>query len=55
MKKILSLLLALALVLACGVSLAEEGKTRTSFWIPNNLAEIEVEDLPLGEFPPAHP
>ena len=51
MKKILSLLLALALVLACGVSLAEEGKTRTSFWIPKNLAEIEVEDLPLGEFP----
>ena len=51
MKKVLSLLLALALVLACGVSLAEEGKSRTSFWIPKNLAEIEVEDLPLSEFP----
>ena len=51
MKKLLSILLILALVLACGVSLAEEGKARTSFWIPKKLAEIEVEALPVSEFP----
>ncbi len=51
MKKLLSILLILALVLACGVSLAEEGKARTSFWIPKKLAEIEVEPLPVSEFP----
>ena len=52
MRKILSMILALVLITTCGISLAEEtAAARTQFWIPANLAEIEVDELPVSEFP----
>ena len=51
MKRILSIALAVIIALACFSAAAEEAKTRTKFWIPEKLAEIEVDELPVSEFP----
>ena len=55
MKKLVSVLLALALILSCAASFAEaeaeEEKARTEFWLPDTLAPLEVEALPVEDFP----
>jgi hypothetical protein len=51
MKKIVSTALALVLLMTCFCAFAEEGKSRTQFWIPKDLAAMEVEELPVSSFP----
>ncbi len=48
MRKLLALFLVLVLILMSCTALADD---RTTFWIPENLFDVEIEELPTDTFP----
>ena len=53
LKKVIAVVLVLALLTACCAALAEEtGKTeKINFFLPATVAELELDELPVNDFP----